>query len=204
MMGLQRGDLFSLGAILSGTAVGLCVLPSAFEALTSPAPSAHGVSVAVESAPTFRGDGVAFHASNLGGGWSLEGDYGGYLTLEGPDLRVELSSAIARAAWIGSEEAHVIGVRLALAEDTSEGWRIVETGPLLTLNRSVRPGEDLQLAGQTLTIPDVSESELVGRWLVVVHELRASGADGWTIAWTYAHADPELLPRLMGWVEEGC
>jgi hypothetical protein len=147
---------------------------------------------------------VAFHASNLGGGWSREGDYGGYLTREGSALRVELSAAMVRAAWVGAEGPRLMGVRLALVEDTSEGWRIVETGPLQPLNRTIHQGEDLQLAGRTLTLPDVSESELVGRWLVVVHEFRASGPDGWTVAWTYAHADRELLPRLMGWVEDGC
>jgi len=162
------------------------------------------VSIEVESTPTFRGEGVAFHASNLGGGWSLEGDYGGYLTREGSTLRVELSAAMARAAWVGVEEPNLMGVRLALVEDTSEGWRIVQSGPLQTLDLTVHQGEDLQLAGRTLTLPDVSESELVGRWLVIVHELRASGPEGWTTAWTYAHADRELLPRLMGWVEDGC
>jgi hypothetical protein len=204
MTGLRRGDLISLGAILSGTALSLWVLPATYEALGPPVPSAQVVPVALESPITFHGQGVAFHASNLGGGWSLEGDYGGYLTREGSTLRVELSTAMVRAAWVGVEEPHLMGVRLALVEDTSEGWRIVETGPLQPLDRTIHQGEDLQLAGRTLTLPDVSESELVGRWMVVVHELRASGADGWTTARTYAHADWELLPRLMGWVEDGC
>ena len=204
MAGLRRGDVLSLGAILSGTALSLWVLPAAHEALGPPVPSAHGVPIAVESPLTFQGDGVAFHASNLSGGWSLEGDYGGYLTREGSDLRVELSAAMTRATWVGAEDPHVRGVRLALVEDTADGWRIVESGPLHMLNRTVHPGEDLQLAGRTLTLPDVPDSELVGRWLVVVHELLASGPDGRTTSWTYAHADRELLPRLMGWVEDGC
>ncbi len=204
MTRMNRGDLISLGAILSGTVLSLWALPAVYDALGPPVPSALGAPVPVESPPTFHEDGVAFHASNLGGGWSVEGDYGGYLTREGPDLRVELSAARIRAAWVGAEDPHLRGVRLALAEDTSEGWHIVETGPLLPLNQIVHTGEDLQLAGQTLTLPDISESELVGRWLVVVHELISTSPDAWTPAWTHAHADRELLPRLMGWVEDGC
>jgi hypothetical protein len=38
-----------------------------------------------------------------------------------------------------------------------------------------------------------------------VHELAVREEDGSTsTAWSYAHADPDLLPRLMEWIEDGC
>jgi len=205
-MGIH-GDGIALVAVLSGTVVGPLLLRSAipYESIRhSPySPQAVTADARTDLRP------VAFHATSFGMGWGLEGDYAGALTRASSDLRVELSLATLRAApSTGDADGaaqRVVGIRLALAEDGADGWRIVREGPIQRLDLALTPGSRLALEGMALTLPDVPESELVDRWLVIVHELAAPAADGSTArAWSYVHADPDLLPRLLEWIEDGC
>lgn len=209
-MGIRgSGDPTAVVAIIVGTALAVWLLPSAVASTHEAEPASRGAMVASETAAPevelmASAGGVAFYASSLDGGWGLEGDYGGRLSFDGQNLRVVLSSAFARAAATGGDAPHLQGIRLALAEETAQGWRIVSEGPMHRLDRALQEGETLDLRGMSLVLPDLVESELADRWLVIVHELREDGPAGWSTAWTYTHADRELIPRLMGWVEDGC
>jgi len=207
MRGWIRGDGAAVIAVLSGTVLGSLLLPSTIPFLAVDQDRSARVSPAVDPAPS--SDRVAFHASSFGMGWGLEGDYAGALSLVSGGLLIELSLATVRAMQAPDEDAasedHLVGIRLALAEDGAQGWRIVREGPTYPLDRFMAAGSSLTLEGVTLALPDVPEDELVDRWLVIVHELAAPAADGSTSrAWSYAHADPDLLPRLMEWIEDGC
>lgn len=210
MDGWRRGDATSVVAILSGAFLGAWMLPSVAHTPETMAP------VGGESAPVGPGaereaEGVAFHASSLGVDWTLAGDYGGRLTMTSSGtLRAFVPVALLRsmepAEDAGPHGTHLVGLRLALAESAADGWTIVRSGPLYPVGRDMAEGEDLWLSEVTLTLPDASDPELLGegRWLVVVHELRVSGKDGWHTAWTYADTDLETIPRLLGWFEDGC
>lgn len=200
-------DGAALLAITAGTVLGTLLMPVPFPhagptepdpAVTRPEP-APPPSATTPSAIT-PSDAVAFHASSFGSEWSLEGDYAGSLRWDGRTLTLDLTVATVRAQSGEEPVHHLSGVRLALAEDTPDGWRVVREGPLLPLGADISEGSRLTLEGVRLSILDISEDDLVGRWLVVVHELQAPGS---TPTWTYAHADPDLIPRLLEWGEDG-
>lgn len=204
----RRGDATSVVAILSGTILGASILPTVMADATTGATARRAASA--DTAPLPRAAGVAFHASSLGVSWTLEGDYGGRLTMDGSGtLRVSIPVALLRSAPPGDdlepEPSHLVGLRLGLAESTDGGWRIVRSGPLHEVDRDLGPGQELWLRDVELTLADASSPELLddGRWLVVIQELRVSGDAGWTTAWTYADADLETIPRLLGWEPEG-
>jgi hypothetical protein len=202
-----QGDGAAMVAVLSGTVLGPVLLPSTLPFLAVEPKSSAPTSPAADPAPSLEP--VAFHATSFGMGWGLEGDYAGALSRISGELRADLSLATVRATHAADEgtpaDSHLVGIRLALAEEGPAGWRIVREGPTYGLDRLVTAGSRLTLEGVTLTLPDVSEAELVDRWLVIVHELAVREEDGSTsTAWSYAHADPDLLPRLMEWIEDGC
>lgn len=195
-------DGAALLAITAGTALGTLLLPVPFPHAgpTEPDPAVTRPEPAPPPRATTTRDAVAFHASSFGSEWSLEGDYAGSLRWDGRTLTLDLAVATVRARSGEEPVHHLAGVRLAVAQDTPDGWRVVREGPLLPLEADVSEGSRLTLEGVRLSIPDISEDELVGRWLVVVHELQAPGS---TPTWTYAHADPDLIPRLLEWSEDG-
>lgn len=217
----RSGDATSLAAILSGTLLGTWIVPVALARLApSPDPAAPTPTISVASVtetatlvrtethrttPVGRSfEGVAFQASSLDEGWVIEGDYGGRLARHGDDLTLEMPVAHLRALAYVDGAPHLRGIRLALGRYTEGSWETTYQGPLYRLDRDLDPGEDLWLSDVTLTLPDLPESELVDRWLVIVHEIEGQHTAGPSVTWTYAHADASVLARLMGWIESGC
>ncbi len=145
-------------------------------------------------------DGVAFYASNLEQEGALAGDYGGRLHREGAELRAELRGITLRLAPGEWEGGMVSAIRLALVEATPNGWSEVKSGAPREMAMPLDLGP-VRLSDLTLTIPDVSPEDMVGRWVAIVHEV--SGPDGQRME-VALHADEAILDRLMGWFMGGC
>lgn len=159
--------------------------------------------VVTEPAPVYEG--VAFRASSLNSGFSVQGDYGGRLTREGETLRLHVPQALIRnSAVYGVGEARLAGIRLSLAEGTSSGWNVVRQGKLHMIRDDLLSGDELWLTDLVLELNGVSESEAMDRWLVIEHELVDVEGAKMRRSWTYAHAPQEILAILFGWEEDGC
>lgn len=199
-----------MAAIVGGAALGswagLSPLGSAWHVSNAPGEPTTTSSDAAPTPPLpLTARGVAFRATSLGDGWGVEGDYGGRVTRRGSDIGVTVPTARLHVSADDDAPRELVGIRLALADSTEHGWRLVRAGPLHRLDMDLPPGGDLWLGRLDLTLPRVSDEELDGgRWLVIVHELATEGPDGWTPSWTYAQDDPATIVRLMGWTGDGC
>ncbi|GMV06715.1 MAG: hypothetical protein AMXMBFR53_29900 [Gemmatimonadota bacterium] len=195
----RRGDLVSVLAILSGAALGATFLETLVPA---PSPAAAAPAPALPRLP-FAG--VAFHASSMGSYDAFEGDHGGRVVFDGGTLTVMLPVAHVLSTWGTLDDTRLLTLSLAVVEEGPEGWRIVRSGPPLPVDAGFADQPELWLRDVRLAVPDVTEDELRGRDLVVVHELRRPGAHGWETFWTYAPAGYDTLVRLFRWYhEDGC
>lgn len=193
------GDRTALTAIAAGTALALLWTPAVVGRL---ARSERGP--AEPQPPIADAAGIAFYASSLGSGWSFEGDYSGRLIWNGSGLEVDLPVAMIRQESAEGAATHVVGIALALAADTDSGWTLVRQGPLHLTRGATPAGMDTWMRNVRLRLDGISEQDLEGRWLVIVQQLEVEDATGSHTAWTYAHADRTLLPRLMDGVLDGC
>lgn len=194
----RRGDLVPVLAIVSGAALGVSLLDTL---MPTPAPA-----VAAAPAPPLPRlplAGVAFQASSMGSWDAVEGDHGGRVVYDGNTLAVMLPVAHVLSTWGPVEDTRLLTLSLAVVEDGPDGWRIVRSGPPFPVDAGFADAPELWLRDVRLTVPDVTEDELRGRDLAVVHELRRSGAQGWETFWTYAPAGYDTLTRLFRWYHEG-
>lgn len=213
------GDLTSIAAIFLGGLGSVVVADQTFSRTASEFSASDRATVEAPRAddsegldPTSRS--VAFYASSLGEYWAVTGDYGGRLrfdegalTLRIEDVRIAFNEIgpSGQGAEMGPDpDARLVGVRLALAEHDEVGWTVVREGPAYELDVPVTRADELLVKQAELTLPGVTEEDMLGRWLVIVHDLSTAGPDGETRATTYVHADEAILHRLMGWLEEGC
>jgi hypothetical protein len=205
-----RGDGLAAVAILVGAALAwfgtsMALASVAAGVAAMEAEPVERVEVEQVMASNPAGDGVAFRASSLNSGFSVQGDYGGRLTREGETLRLHIPQAMIRnSAVYGVGEARLAGIRLSLANGTASGWNIVRKGELHLIRDELQAGEALWLTDLVLEIEGVSEHEAMDRWLVIEHQLVEVDGSGTHVTRTYAHAPHELLALLFGWEEDGC
>ena len=147
-------------------------------------------------------DGVAVYASTLEQEGMLLGDYGGRLHREGSDLRAELRGVTLRldASDAAGQPAMISSIRLALVEATADGWTEVRGGERQPVAIPFEMGS-VHLDELSLSISDLDDDELVGRWIAIVHEVTRPGVGTTEVA---LHADESILDRLMGWHMGGC
>lgn len=192
-----NGDFTALAAIGLGVLASLAITR---QAPWEPPVRVHETQVVVEprqNAATTPG--VAFHASNLDeSGDAILADFGGRVHREAGGVRMVAENVALHAGPTLEEGATLVGVRLALVEATAEGWREVRSGPARSFHLAL-DGRPLRLATLGLSISHVDESEMVGRWLAVVHVVRMY--DGRVVE-TAVHADEGVLDRLMGWLHD--
>lgn len=190
-----NGDFTALAAIGLGALASLAITLQA--TWTPPVRSVEGDIVVQAHRGPVATPGVAFYASNLDDSEvPIRGDFGGRVYRELGGIRMEAENVALSAGLSLPDGSTLVGIRLALVEATADGWREVRAGPTqsaaLTLDERA-----IRLPRLGLTIPEVEDSEMVGRWLAVVHVVRT--ADG-RIVEAAIHADESSLDRLMGWI----
>jgi hypothetical protein len=150
-------------------------------------------------------DGVAFRATSKNGGFRVHGDYGGRLSLENESVRLLVrETLIGNSLDYGPAEARVSGVRLSLAERTSEGLRVVRRGTMHVLREDLGADHGWRLAEVVLELEGASEHETVDRWLLIEHQIVEPGQSGTDARWVDAYVSQEPLWVLFGWAEDGC
>lgn len=155
-----------------------------------------------------------FEISNVADSAMAEIRYAGGLTLDSTGLRMTFgpvpafTSARVASDVVGWLQAHAIGV--GLAERSDSGFRIV-TEEL----QDVRDWGGLGVAGGWLAmleeaeLPGVAKEDLLGRWPVIIYEVRHApdgsviprgtrihGDLGYTRR-IYVHGDPSIFERLL-------